>query len=514
MGGQQLLSEADGGALHNSRPSIFSELERGLELNPIGAAAICMSQPANHLNDIISGRKTAAVTGGKDCLVLSYVQILATALELASGLQKIGVTTDSTILVAIDNGAEYILLMWTCAILRLTLVAIDPSMIDAADRKLLDHHLQCTKPGLIVLPDQRHRATIDKSITRLQRNRPIYLSLSEGSNQALSLRELSKVGQIWPCDVEETLKAARNDDPDRIHTILFTSGTSGKMPKGCPIRVKSMTQILQAQDWLIHSKNCRRVLQQAHISRAIGPQHMLQTFRCGGTMVMPQGPSFCIDHTLEAILKHKVTFVVLSPPMVYAIERALSASPGATNCVRSVQVGGAAVTKSVMEKCSAVFPRADVFVNHGMSEGGAVFRWPFFGRSASQLPYFGSLCPTGGIAPGTKLKIWDEKSKSSAIRGDTGQLHICSGSLITEYLHGESPSSFYAEGEDRWFNTGDLAVMNGDGTVYVLGRAQDAITRSAKLMVPSVLESCIEAVTGDQVSERTHAVLIWSDADL
>jgi len=73
--------------------------------------------------------------------------------------------------------------------------------------------------------------------------------------------------------------------------------------------------------------------------------------------------------------------------------------------VRSIQVGGDAVTKDTMMKCAALFPHAKVCINHGMTEGGGSFTWPFFDTPIPRIPYSGEIYPIGAVAPGSIVRI-------------------------------------------------------------------------------------------------------------
>ena len=314
-----------------------------------------------------------------------------------------------------------------------------------------------------------------------------------------SLHDLAADASDSPIDEHSLLEDARKDDANRIHSILFTSGTSAGRPKGCPQRVGSITHILNSQSWLINPENCALNLQQAHNSRAIAPQHTLQVWRGGGAVVMAS-KSFAIEDTVNAIVQYGVDFIVLSPAMVHELAHDLAAHPGKLDSVRTIQVGGDAITKEVLMKCAALFPKARVCINHGMTEGGGFFTWPFFETPIPQIPFFGEICPIGTVAAGTMLRIWDADRGRQTRRGEPGELHVSCESVIRHYLGGVSESSFYEDEKGRWFITGDVGMINDEGLVFILGRSKDVIKRASVVIMPAALESCIEKYTGAQVS--------------
>ena len=216
---------------------------------------------------------------------------------------------------------------------------------------------------------------------------------------------------------------------------------------------------------------------------------------------MSSAGGFSEDEMQTAIADYGVTFIVLTPAMVHGMAQRLAHNPRLNiDSVRTVQVGGDAVTKDALRKCAAVFPNARVCINHGMTEGGGAFTWePFFDIPVDEIPFFGEICPVGGVAPGASVRVWDAERREVLPRGQPGELHISCGSLIEGYLQGVSAESLYRDEQGHWFNTGDVARMNRDGLVFILGRRKDMIRRRGVVIMPTALESCIEKMTGQQV---------------
>ena len=544
------LAEIVGGVWE--RMSVFEHIEQGLKKNPDGPAVICMVQPANCLENLVSGDEKVqrpnalwqqqlyhgpvqqpngipkqqnngyqnVVPWGKQqngldvaikqeiviqkaipnptCLTLSYNQLHRTALKLAAGLLANGAQPNTTMLMLIPNGGEYTLLLWTCILLRITYVSLDPALLDISGFTALKHTLQTLKPQLVVAPDVLSGKAVDVAVSELQLPQPIRLCLSPSrTNDWKSLASVVADGAKCPIDEAALVAAARHDSPERIHSIMFTSGTSGP-PKGCPLRVAGMSHVLHSQSWLIDSEASAFALQQAHNSRGIAPAQTLQTWRAGGTVVMT-GQEFSVAAAAKAIRQFGATFLVLTPPMVHEMAAELATTFLDVSSVRKIQVGGDAVTKGVLSKCAALFPRAQVCVNHGMTEGGGSFVWPFFETPVSKIPFFGEICPIGVVAPGSVVRIWDTERKCMVGKGKLGELHISCRSIIRHYWGGRSEESFYDDRKGRWFNTGDIAMVDSYGLVFILGRRKDLIKRAGVGIMPAAIESSIEAFTGAQV---------------
>lgn len=497
------LAEISGGPLSAHR-SIFWYLERGAMMKPDAAAVICMDQPAGHLKEelVHEGSENQSIImrqslSSPSRLLLSYEHLLLMAKKVVAGWTARGLKAGITVLLGVPNGAEFCILYWACILMKVTVVCYDPSTMPQ-----LCSLLRTLKPSVVVVDNSGEAIAVDLAVKSLRMPEPLRLQLNASTSRDpwMPLGELFKTKLT--SDVEQSiLDHARSDDPDRVHSILFTSGTSDK-PKGCPLRVAGQTHILETWSWLLDRRTSSRALQQAHNSRAIAPTQMLQTWSNGGAVLLPRR-SFHLDDTTAAIESFGATFVVLSPTMVHALVDKIRISDSGS--LLTVQIGGDAVTRTVLLKCQAVFPGARICTHHGMSEGVAAFQWPFFDLPVSNIPFLGETCPIGKVARGSKVRVWNTATRSIGRRNEPGELHVQSSSVIRHYLQGASPGAFYDDYDGRWFITGDIATMNGNGTIYILGRSNDCIKRAGYPILPGPLESLIERYVDAQVSsKRSH----------
>ena len=322
-------------------------------------------------------------------------------------------------LMLIPNGGEYALLLWTCIPLRITYLCLDPASLDISGFTELKHTLRTLRPQLIIVSNTVSGKAIDVAMSELQLPQPIRLCLSVCRTHGWQcIANVATSGAKCTIDGAALVDAARHDSSKRIHSIMFTSGTSGR-PKGCPMRVAGISHVLHSQSWLIDPKAGAFALQQAYNSRGIAPMQTLQTWQVGGAVVMT-GQEFNINAAAEAIRELDATFIVLTPPIVHEMSVELSARALDISSVKKIQIGGDAVTKGVLSKCAALFPQAQVCVNHGMTKSRSSFVWPFFETQISNIPFFGEICPIGAVAPGSIVRIWDTERKCVVGRGELG----------------------------------------------------------------------------------------------
>lgn len=498
------LAQISGGPL-SIHQSIFDHLKEGLHRAPNEPAVICPHQPHDHIQiarlgaqDILSSENLSSELGLK-CMTLTYNELHHAALKLVHNLTTLGARQKTTILIVVPNGVEFCILLWASILMQLTIVTMDMTLLEPSKFDHLRDTLRTLRPSIVVLPDKSAAELIREAAQKLKLAPPLCIALGSTVSQEYNLFSELLTGNLSNNFEQVVLQRLGKDDPNRIHSITFTSGTTSK-PKGCPVRVRGMSHMLHSWSWLINRDNSVRALQQLHNSRAIAPAQMLQTWKAGGTVVMP-GRNFAIEDTLDAIENHGATFIVLSPAMVHRLSEVKDGHSLATSSVRSIQIGGDAVTNDVLDKCARIFPKASICTHHGMSEGGAAFKWASFDTPPTIIDTHGGVCPTGTVAAGSTVRVWDRRRNRIALRGRPGEMHISSPSIIEHYLGGADSDSFLVDATARWFNTGDVAIMDYQGIVTILGRRKDAIEHSdGTLIMPSSIENCLQEYLGTQVT--------------
>ena len=509
------LADVHGGSLEDGT-SLFSHIEQGLKANPHGPAVITMHQSADHLAELTAGTESpkSRDISSSDHLEWTYTQLHDAALKFTLALKAKGVKPGMRIATFIPNRVEWQLTLWMTTILRLTLCSVDPGAAAEAPRKAeLESFIDRLDPDVIVVPDAAVAANIDAAISSLGRAPPQVKIVLDGPapNEAwTTLSQLASAIELTSStEVDELLDAARNDDPNRICIIMFTSGTSSGNPKGCPRKVAAETHKLHNQYWGgFHSRT--RAMSGTANFRIIAPTIHFPVWKAGGCVVIP-GTGAGSEGVLDAIERHGITFLLFVPALLnaYATEKQSGGRKLDVSGIESVMLGGDMITRDALLKASDEFPQAKIFVGHGMTEGGGLFDWPFGEKKASDVPCIREICPVGTVSRGTRVRIRDAESGKVVEKGGQGELLFSGDCVIQNYLDHTHQDAFLQEDGRQWFCTGDLATMNEDGLVYILGRVKDRIKRAAIPIEPAALESCVAAFTGS-----TSSVIGWPHPEM
>src|SRR5207244_9391082 len=95
--------------------------------------------------------------------------------------------------------------------------------------------------------------------------------------------------------------------------------------------------------------------------------------------------------------------------------------------------------------------------------------------------------PVGRIHPHVEIKIVDAASGEVVPRGERGELCTRGYSVMLGYWNNPEATS-QAIDAARWMHTGDLATMDDDGYLNIVGRIKDMIIRGGENIFPREVE--------------------------
>lgn len=481
------LAEHDGGPPGPRGNSVWSILQRGIDAGPDRVALVTMHQSPNHLEQLV-GPGGASPSG--ETLTWTYAQLRRGAARLGSVLDGHDIPPGSTVLAFLPSSAEWVLTVWTAALKCYTLVTLNSEVVQPARKEELRFHIEKLAPSVVLLEDEAGAKAVDGIKST---NDAPFLGICLGTltEPRPNWTTMADIAQTPFTDSQSTANPAA-DHPDRITTIVFTSGTSTGSPKGCLWTAKNLLAGTASSSsrgrtagpgtppavGVIHTAN----------SRALATAMSTTLWHGGGVVVVP-GPRFAPETSLRAIEAHRVATVGVLPVHARMMgRREAGHAPGVVASLKRVFLSGEVVTAWMLGETRRVFPGAAVYPSHGMSEGLGLFGWPL--GLPDPVPEFGGVVSSGLVMPGTKVRIVGEDGRVVK-RSELGDLHVSSDSVIDGYFDGVRPDAFYEDERGRWYRTGDIGVLDGEGRIYILGRSGDVIVRAGNKIVPALVEACI-----------------------
>ncbi len=166
---------------------------------------------------------------------------------------------------------------------------------------------------------------------------------------------------------------------------------------------------------------------------------------------------------------------------------------GVRKSSRPYRVAVAAGDRLKQETVAAYEPRFGVLINlYGITEMGAVC-------SAAPDDPFELRLPTAGYAHvGVEVRV-DESGADAGAGEGAGLLQCRQNNGFSGYLIPEGERwRFAPQGDDDWFETGDMARIRDDGYIEIVGRSKHSVKRDGLLVVFVEVEAAVEQVEGVQ----------------
>ena len=275
------------------------------------------------------------------------------------------------------------------------------------------------------------------------------------------------------------------DDDDGA--IYFSSGTTG-FPKA----------ILHAHRALVHSA----AVEQAHHGQTrrdtflcIPPlyhtgakMHWFGSLLSASRAVLLKGVK--PDWILRAVSEEHCTIVWLLVPwaqdILDAIDRGeIDLADYDLSRWRLMHIGAQPVPPALIQRWKKVFPHHDYDTNYGLSESigpGCVH------LGTENVAHVGAI---GKAGYGWETKIVDEK-RSAVARGEVGELAVRGAGVMKLYYRDEKATKEVL-GDDGWLYTGDMAMEDPDGFIYLVDRKKDVIITGGENLYPVQIEDFLRA---------------------
>jgi fatty-acyl-CoA synthase len=289
-------------------------------------------------------------------------------------------------------------------------------------------------------------------------------------------------------------------DPDALALLPYTSGTTGK-PKGCRhSHATLLASIASSAIWKqLHNDSV--VLTVAPLFHMLGLQNgMNLPIFLGATAVMM--PRWHADTAARLIEQHRVTAWSAPPAMVMDLFAQAGTAQRDLSSLALLSGGGAAMPQAVaamlFERFGLVYQEA-----YGLTETASFLH--------ANPPLHCKRQCLGLPTQGVDSRIVDPETLAELAPGGVGELVTRAPQVMLGYWGNEGHNeeadraAFITLQGQRFFRTGDLAVVDEDGYFFLKDRLKRMINvsgykvwpaevESALYAHPAVLEACVIAV--------------------
>jgi acyl-CoA synthetase (AMP-forming)/AMP-acid ligase II len=196
---------------------------------------------------------------------------------------------------------------------------------------------------------------------------------------------------------------------------------------------------------------------------------------------------FVPEEVLRTIAEEKVNAISLvGDAMLRPLIDALEGPMRGTDCssVFSVSSSGAVMSDTVRRQFRALMPNAMLLNNFGSSESG-------FNGTATE-----DSGPERGfrVRVNARTRVVDPVTKEAVAPGEVGRVAQC-GHVPLGYYNdpAKTAETFFEKDGERWVLLGDMATVDAEGVVVVLGRGSQCINTGGEKVYPEEVEQALKA---------------------
>ncbi|WP_439125105.1 MAG: AMP-binding protein [Pseudomonas rhizophila] len=417
---------------------------------------------------------------------------LAEAVDLhARALLALGLKAGDRLGVWAPNCAQWCISQFASAKIGVILVNINPAyrsseleyvlkqsgcqwLVCAAAFKTSDYHAMVQA----LAPELAEQSIGQLHSERLPLLRGVISLDAQPPSGFLPWSQLAALGAaVLPEQLIERQASLHHDDPVNIQ---YTSGTTG-FPKGATLSHHNILNNGYMVGESLGLTASDRLVIPVPLYHCFGM--VMGNLGCmthGSTMIYPND-AFDPLLTLRTVAEEKATALYGVPTMFIAMLDQPQRGDFDLSSLRTGIMAGATCPIEVMRRVINEMHMAEVQIAYGMTETSPVSLQT---GPSDELEL--RVTTVGRTQPQLESKIVDEAGNIVA-RGTIGELCTRGYSVMLGYWDNPSGTADAID-QDGWMHTGDLATMNEQGYVCIVGRNKDMIIRGGENIYPRELE--------------------------
>ena len=422
---------------------------------------------------------TVAEHGGRDALVsveqglrYSYTEFAGEVDRVARGLMGIGVAKGDRVGIWSPNYAEWVLVQYATARIGAILVTINPAYRSSE----LEYVLNQSQVSVLVAVESfltsDYRSMITEVWDRVRAERVIYLHTSDWDTLLAASESVS---------ADRLEERSAQLEPDDAINIQYTSGTTG-FPKGATLSHRNILNnglfIGEACKYTAADRVCIPVPFYHCFGMVLGN---LACTTHGSAMVIPAA-GFDAAATLHACARERCTSLYGVPTMFIAELGEPDLASYDLSSLRTGIMAGSPCPIEVMRQVVERMNMSEVTIAYGMTETS-----PVSTQTSADDPLEKRVTTVGRVHPHVEIRIVDPATGEVVPRGTSGEFQTRGYSVMLGYWN-EPERTAEAIDADGWMHTGDLAVMDDEGYVNIVGRIKDMIIRGGENVYPREVE--------------------------
>jgi len=422
-------------------------------------------------------------------LRFTYRELEAEVDALAAGLHRLGLRAGERIGIWSPNRPEWVLIQFASAKLGLILVNINPAYrlseleyalnkvgctaIVIADRFKSSDYIAMIRELAPEIDGAEPGALQSKTLPELR------LVIAMGAGKIAGMMNFDDIAIRGEHDVDIAAIGASLDPGDAIN-IQFTSGTTGT-PKGATLThfniVNNGRFVVRAMKFTDQDRLCIPVPMYHCFGMVMGA---LGCVSVGACMVFPS-EAFDPLETLQALDAERCTAAYGVPTMFIAMIEHPEFKRFDYSAMRTGCMAGAPCPAEYMKRVMSELNMSGVTSACGMTETSPVSM-----QCDVDDPVQMRVETVGRIQPHAEIKVVDQDGNIVPV-GEMGE--ICTrGYLVMQGYWNDEARTRETIGDDGFLHSGDLATIDADGYIRIVGRLKEMLIRGGENIYPREIE--------------------------
>jgi cyclohexanecarboxylate-CoA ligase len=437
---------------------------------------------------------TAYLQDQTNPVALDYAGLAKRVTKIAVNLSRLGTRRGDVVSFQIPNWWQFIAVYLACV----RIGAVSNPLMPIFRERELDFMVRSSGAKIMIVPRIFRRFDHEQLAARIQRKvstlDQVIVIDGNGENSFASML-LHDVAQA---DVLEAVPLQPND----VMKIMYTSGTTGE-PKGVMHTSNTLLCSMKSVSDRLGLTENDVIFMPSPFAHSIGFCYgILLSLFLGARLVTMD--VWDPQRAADIIERNDVTFMFGATPFVADLTNLPGIDRRDLSKFRIFLTAGAPIPPTLVEKGESVLG-ASIVPGYGMTELGLV---------SATIPADVAVGKgTDGIAmPHVEFRIIDDKGRELS-RNSAGELQCRGSSLFVGY---HKRPDLYDVGHEGWFSTGDIAVMDDNGYIRIVGRSKDIIIRGGENIpvievenliheMPEINEVAIVGMPDDRLGERSCA---------
>ena len=395
----------------------------------------------------------------------SYAKLGDEVARLRGGLIKLGVGSGDRVALLCGNGLYFVETYLAVLGLGAVVVPLNPQ----SPSPEIEQEIATVGAGVVIVEPAAAAAWNGIDRQRVPSVRHVIATEGGGVEAEASFADLVAADPAELVEVE----------PDTLALLIFTSGTAGS-PRAAMLshgnllanidQGRSAAAVIGTDD-IVYG-----VLPMFHI---FGLNVVLGlSLANGATVVLVQ--RFDPSTALDTVRERGITVIPGAPPLWLAFSHFDQAPADSFATVRLALSGAAKMPEDATRRLQQRFG-LQLAEGYGLSEAS-----PVVTSSAGLMLKIGSV---GKVLDGMTVRIVDENG-DDVLEGDAGEIWVKGPNVFMGYLDDPEQTARVLT-PDGWLRTGDIAVTDDDGYIFLVDRAKDLIIVSGFNVYPAEVEEII-----------------------